>query len=73
MVVQVLIVVHVLPTQMVMSLSLDEIFLPRYINWSINFRDLQINDQMVPSWLKHMNSQTRNIKILNVFIQMFFK
>ena len=34
------------------SLSVDKILLPRYLNWSTNFRGLE----MAPSCLKHMNS-----------------
>ena len=34
----------------------DEILLPRYVNWSTNFRSLPLKVQMAPSCLKYMNS-----------------
>ena len=47
--------VHTLPMHM-LSLSVDKILLPRYANSSTNFRGLPFNEEMAPSWLKHMNS-----------------
>ena len=49
------IALHALPKYMLTSLSVDEILLPKYINWSTNFRRLTFNDETVPSWLKHIN------------------
>ena len=48
--------VHNLPMHILTSLSVDEIWLPRYVNWSINFRGLTLKVEMEPSRLKHMNS-----------------
>ena len=36
-------------------LSVDEILLLRYMNWSTNFRSSPFSEEMAPSWLKHMN------------------
>ena len=36
------IAVHVFSMDMLTSLSLDEIWLPRYMNWSINLNDLPL-------------------------------
>ena len=41
------------PMRMWKCLSVDEILLPRYVNWSLN-------EEMVPSWLKHTNSVLSN-------------
>ena len=38
------------------SLSVDEILLLRYVNYSINFRGLPLTVEMALSHLKHMNS-----------------
>ena len=46
--------VHTFLMRMFASFSVDEILLPRNINWS-NFRDLPFYEEMVSSWLKHMN------------------
>ena len=51
-----LIVVHDFSMRMLTSLSVDEILLPRYVNWSINFKGLPFKEEMAPSYLKHMNS-----------------
>ena len=50
------ITVHAFARYMLISLSVDEILLPRYVNLSTNFRDLPINVQITPSCLKHWNS-----------------
>ena len=50
------IVVHALPMHILTSLSVDEILLPRYMNWSTNFRVFQFYEEMIPSWLKDSNS-----------------
>ena len=34
---------------MLTSLSVDDILLPKYMNWS-NFRGLLIDEEMAPSW-----------------------
>ena len=46
------IVVDALPMQMVTLFSVDEILLPRYMNWSTNFRVWPFNEKMVQSWLR---------------------
>ena len=38
------------------SLSVDEILLPRYVNWSTNFRGLPLQMEMTPLCLKCINS-----------------
>ena len=40
-------VVHTLPMRMFTSLSVDEILLPKYMNWFINFRDLPFNEKLL--------------------------
>ena len=50
------IAVHPFAMLMMISLSVDEMFLPRYMNWSTNFRDLSLKGEMIAFWLKHMNS-----------------
>ena len=47
---------HVLPLSMLISLAIDEILLPRYVNWSTNFKSLSLEQGMVPFFSKHMNS-----------------
>ena len=37
------------------SLSVNEVLLPRYVKWSTNFRVLQCNIEIPPSWFEHMN------------------
>ena len=48
MVVNLSIVVDALPMYMLTLLSVDEILLPSYINWSTNFRNLPFNEKMAP-------------------------
>ena len=50
------IVVYALPMHMLTSLSVDEILLARYVNWSTYFRGLPLDEEMAPSCLKHMKS-----------------
>ena len=41
----------------------DEILLPKYMNWSTNFRVLPFNEKMALSWLKNTNSvQAQNYR-----------
>ena len=47
--------IHIFARCMLTSLSVDELLLPRYVNWS-NFRGFQLNVKMVPSSLKYINS-----------------
>ena len=47
-----LISVQIFFMRMLTSLSVDEILLPRYVNWSTNFRGLLFNDEMAPSCFK---------------------
>ena len=49
------IIIYTLPRHIWTSLSVDEILLPSYINWSTIFRGLPFNE-MAQSWFKHMNS-----------------
>ena len=47
---------HALLMHMSTSLSVVEILLPRYINWSDNFGSLPVREEIAPSSLKDMNS-----------------
>ena len=38
------IVTHTLSKHMLISISVDQILLPRYMNWSTNFRGLPFNE-----------------------------
>ena len=51
-----LISVHAFARRVLMSLSVDEILLPRYMNFSTNLRELSLRVEMSLSWLKHMYS-----------------
>ena len=42
-----LIGVHAFPIRILKSLSVDEILLPRYVNWSANFKGLSFNVEMM--------------------------
>ena len=44
--------VHALPMCLLTSLSVDEILLPKYVNWFINFRGFPSNEEMAPFWTK---------------------
>ena len=44
--------VHTLPMCILIRLSVDEILLPRYVNWSTNFRGLPFHEEMTSSRLK---------------------
>ena len=48
--------VPALPMNLVTSLSVDEILLPRYVNGSIDFRGLPFDVDITPFYLKHINS-----------------
>ena len=50
------IVFHVLASCMLTPLSVDEILLLRYVNWSTNFRCLSLRVEMAASYVKLMNS-----------------
>ena len=41
---------------MVTSLSVDEILLPRYVNFSTNIRSMPVRVEMAPSRLKDMDT-----------------
>ena len=43
------------PVCTLISLSVEVIFLQRYMNWSTNFRGLPFNEAMASAWLKCMN------------------
>ena len=49
------IVIYAFSMHMLISLSIDEISLPRYMKWSSNFRGLSFNVEMVLSCLKLMH------------------
>ncbi len=53
MVVNLSIADHAFPMLLLTSLSVDEILLPRYMNFSTNFRGLSFNEKMTFSSLKH--------------------
>ena len=48
------IAVHACTRRLLMSLSLNETLLPRYVNLSTNFRELPFKEEMASFWLKHM-------------------
>ena len=50
------IAVHAFTVHMLTSFTVDEILLPKQLNWSTNFRGLPLKLVMVPSCLNHMNS-----------------
>ena len=50
------IAIHVFARHILLSLSIDETLLPRCVNLSINFSELQIRVVMSLSWLKQMYS-----------------
>ena len=50
------IAVHGISMLQLTLLSVDEILLLRYMNWSTDFRGLSFNKEMPSSCLKHMNS-----------------
>ena len=45
---------------MLKSLLADEILLPRYMNWSADFRSLLFNEEAVQSCLKQMKRIKKN-------------
>ena len=47
MLVNLSIALHALPISMLTSFLVDEILLPRYMDWSTNFKDLSINEEIV--------------------------
>ena len=47
--------VHTFAINMLTLLSVDEILLPRYVNWSTDSRGLLLKVEMAP-YFKHMNS-----------------
>ena len=57
MVVNLSIAVHELHLRMLTSLSVDEILLLRYMNWSTNFRGLILNVEMTPRNLFYLSSR----------------
>ena len=48
--------VHAFVMYMLTLLSVEEILLPNYVNWSTNFRGLPLKSAISPSRLKHMNT-----------------
>ena len=49
---------HTFAKCMLTSLSVDEMLLPRYVNWSTNFRGSSLKVEVVPYCLKHMYSNS---------------
>ena len=49
MVVNLSLTVHALPMCIFTSLFIDEMLLPRYVNWSFNFRSLRFYEKIIPS------------------------
>ena len=43
------IIVHSLPMHVLALLSVDEIFLPKYLSWSTDFRVLPFKEEMAQS------------------------
>ena len=66
MVVNLSITVHNLSMCMLISLLVDEILLPRYINRSTNFSGLSFNE-MTPCWLKYI------LYIIKLFVIHLYK
>ena len=62
------IAVHAFPMHLLTFLSVDEILLPRDVNWSTNFSGLSFNVGMVPCYLKHMNSRTTIYIYIYIYI-----
>ena len=50
------IVVHPLPIHMLTSFYMNEILLPRYVNWSTIFRSLQFNKENDAIFIKTQKS-----------------
>ena len=50
------IAVHTFVRRILISLSVNETLLPRYMNLSTNFREPSFRVEMAPSWLKHVYS-----------------
>ena len=48
--------VYAFTWHMLTSFSVDEILLPKYVNWSTNFRGLPFKVEMASFCFKHMNS-----------------
>ena len=44
--------------------AVDEILLPKYVNWSTNFRGFVFNEEIAPSVLKLMNSVLSEFSLL---------
>ena len=53
---RVLIALPAFAMSILISLSVDETLLPRYVNLSTNFRKPPFEVEMSPSWLKHIQS-----------------
>ena len=50
---------NILPMRMLISFSGDVILLPRYMNWSTNFRGLPFNEDIAASGLKQCFMSSR--------------
>ena len=51
-----LIAVQAIASHVLISFSVDETWIPRKVNLSTSFKDLPFRVEMLPLWLKHMNS-----------------
>ena len=56
-----------LPMHILISPSVDEILLPKFVKWSINFRGLPLKMEVAPSRLKHKNLGSRRSQNLLMF------
>ena len=52
-----------LPMRTLTLFSVDEIWLPSYVDWSTNFKDLSSNGEMAPSELRLFESNIRTALI----------
>ena len=60
------IAVHPYPMCMLTSLSVDEIFLLKYVNWSTNFRGLPLKMEIAVYGLKHLVLSTFTYRPMHI-------
>ena len=58
---------HAFPIHALISLSVDEILLPRYVNCSTDLRGLPSSVEMFPFFLKHMNPVLSEFTLRPIF------
>ena len=73
MIVNQLIVVCVFPMRTLISIGLDKILLPRYMNWSINFRgsSFNVDPSRVILCLGVSVSRSLNVHIYSFYVNVF--